>query len=337
MGLEYILSEKGKPKLLYKNFIFANEKTVNGVTYWHCDQLKTKIKCKKRVQTKNDAVIKENDSFHHHVVEASYIEAKKIRNTIRKNAKETENTPTSIISSAVAGSSKAAKAHLSTPANLKRCIRKCRKPEEIISEPTSRSAIHLTGKYLITEEGNKFLYYDSGEEVDKRILIFTTEENLELLKSSERWYGDGTFDTAPNLFCQLYTIHGIKDFESIPLLYGLLPSKEFDIYEIFFTQVRELVDDYAPPIFSLDYERAAINAINSVFDESEIRGCFFHFQQCYWRQIQSCGLHKQYTNDTEFAQGVKLLPAIAFVPKQDVRITYLYFKLLFIIVDGLMF
>jgi hypothetical protein len=41
-----------------------------------------------------------------------------------------------------------------------------------------------------------------------RILIFTTITNIIQLKQSILWLMDGTFKTVPNLFKQLYTIHG---------------------------------------------------------------------------------------------------------------------------------
>ena len=39
-----------------------------------------------------------------------------------------------------------------------------------------------------------------------RLIIFTTEENLAMLKEIRDWMMDGTFDMAPMVFKQLYTI-----------------------------------------------------------------------------------------------------------------------------------
>ena len=39
-----------------------------------------------------------------------------------------------------------------------------------------------------------------------RIIIFSTRENLKLLFKSEIWFLDGTFDTVPSMFFQLFTI-----------------------------------------------------------------------------------------------------------------------------------
>ncbi len=44
----------------------------------------------------------------------------------------------------------------------------------------------------------------------------------------------------------------------------------------------------------------------------------FHFGQCVWREVQSCGLKKKYHEDKCFHLNVKKLIAIAFVPVKDV-------------------
>ena len=50
-------------------------------------------------------------------------------------------------------------------------------------------------------------FFDSGPGPD-RVLILTTDANLDFLCESVRWCGDGIFKAAPKLWTQLYTIHG---------------------------------------------------------------------------------------------------------------------------------
>ncbi len=40
-----------------------------------------------------------------------------------------------------------------------------------------------------------------------RHLIFASDKQIKLLKKAQRWYVDGTFFVAPNLFYQLYIVH----------------------------------------------------------------------------------------------------------------------------------
>ena len=71
-----------------------------------------------------------------------------------------------------------------------------------------------------------FLHYDNGREAGAaRILIFTTARNLQILQRATTWAMDGTFNIAPPLFAQVYTIHAKYLERSHPLIFGVLPNK----------------------------------------------------------------------------------------------------------------
>lgn len=76
----------------------------------------------------------------------------------------------------------------------------------------------------------------------------------------------------------------------------------------------------------LDFERAAINAIEAVFDDGEVSGCFFHFCQCIYRNIQSQGLQQFYNDDPNFAQNMHCLAAFASIPVADVVYSFKLLK-----------
>jgi hypothetical protein len=48
----------------------------------------------------------------------------------------------------------------------------------------------------------------------KRMILFATDQQLQLLFSSEWIFMDGTFDTCPRQFQQIYTIHCLKHHQS---------------------------------------------------------------------------------------------------------------------------
>ncbi|XP_046550865.1 uncharacterized protein LOC124260587 [Haliotis rubra] len=128
------------------------------------------------------------------------------------------------------------------------------------------------------------------DDYDKRILGFSTADNLCHLCESDTIYGDGTFYVAPTIFHQLYTIHGMVDGNMFPLVFFFLPDKKEDTYTRMF---RLLVDAAAtrghhldPQKIQMDYEVAARNASAIVFPRSDWKGCFFHFTQCVWRRTQ---------------------------------------------------
>jgi len=67
-----------------------------------------------------------------------------------------------------------------------------------------------------------------------------------------------------------------------------------------------------------DFERAAINAAENVFENVEVRGCFFYLSFNIWKRIQANGLQEGYMDDAEFALHMRMIAALAFVPPQDV-------------------
>ena len=59
-----------------------------------------------------------------------------------------------------------------------------------------------------TTNEDPFLVNDSSVGDEKRIFIFASQDALQFLADSEHWYADVTFRVCPEIFFQLYTIHG---------------------------------------------------------------------------------------------------------------------------------
>ena len=83
--------------------------------------------------------------------------------------------------------------------------------------------------------------------------------------------------------------------------YILLKNKKKDIYHRAFDNLKQFAveENYilCPKLVLLDYEKASILAIQEVFPECEVIGCYFHFIQALWKNIQSKGLTFEYRND----------------------------------------
>ena len=89
MPLDFIASTKGKQKLLLGGFTFIKDRRVNTVTYWKCDQC-FNIKCRARVHTANDSVVKTLNS-HNHAAHAARIDADRIVNNVKETAISTQD------------------------------------------------------------------------------------------------------------------------------------------------------------------------------------------------------------------------------------------------------
>ena len=160
--------------------------------------------------------------------------------------------------------------------------------------------------------------FDSGPS-STRVIILTTEPNLDFLCQSMRWCGDGTFKAAPELFTQL---HGMKSGYTVPCVYALLPNKRKESYVQLFRQVKSWLDvagrQWSFESFLSDYEQGAYNAVLDVFPGIGEEGSFFHLYKRLDFQVKRLGLMTKYLTDDDFKLRVKMLSALAFVPVSDV-------------------
>ncbi|KAF9762440.1 hypothetical protein NGRA_2007 [Nosema granulosis] len=128
---------------------------------------------------------------------------------------------------------------------------------------------------------------------------------------------DVTFKSAPNEFYQLYIIHGEFNSQYFPLVYCFLKDKTEDTYDHLFTKIKEVFQEkdlgFPLPLFKIDFEYAAFNAINSSFPSAIRKGCFFHFAQAIWRKVVDLGLKPMYNNDRNFRESIGMITALAII------------------------
>ncbi|XP_022161694.1 uncharacterized protein LOC111027604 [Myzus persicae] len=190
----------------------------------------------------------------------------------------------------------------------------------VYTKPTNMRDLLIPEKYTYTVAGDKFLQFDSCAS-DNRIIIFSTQKNLDLMATCDHWYADGTFKTSPPLFKQVSTIHAIKYNNVLPTFYSLLPDICQDTYSSVLDKLKLLKPGLSPVSVMTDFENAQINAFSHNFPDIRNRGCFFHFSQCIWRKIQTIAdIRSKYEDkdDLDFALNVRKLAALAFVPEPDV-------------------
>ncbi|KAL7294471.1 hypothetical protein TKK_0012465 [Trichogramma kaykai] len=157
---------------------------------------------------KNGNVIKTFNEDHNHKIEASEIAVAKLKTKIRKRAVKSADVPANIVAAATSSISATTSSLLPTRKSLCRTIQRTRnKLIEAPAVPDDASSLIIPPMFMCTISGATFLLHN-GMLDDQRILIYSTKANLSVLKKCSVWQGDGTFDTVPSLFHQLYTIHG---------------------------------------------------------------------------------------------------------------------------------
>jgi hypothetical protein len=149
--------------------------------------------------------------------------------------------------------------------------------------------------------------------VGGKTIILLNEIYKSLLSNASLILVDGTFKSSPSEFCQVYVFQSYIGVKTYPLIYLLLPGKAQCVYELAFEKIKLLVDTRNLKWAVMDFELAAMNAMVKVF-EVEILNCMFHYGQMMWRNLQKCGLSKQFLNDLNLRFSMKMLFSCVFLP-----------------------
>jgi len=218
---------------------------------------------------------------------------KLLKNRIENRSQTTFDTTQRILTDELQGISATAAVNLPNVEHLRRTIRSQRHGAgNMLPKPVNRQAIpFLPLEHQQTSLGERFLLFDSEVDLD-RIFIFGTDQALQLLVNSEDWFGDGTFKVCPEVFFQVYTVHAKIAERVLPCIYALLPNKQEVTYRQLFNRILAAVEplDNGPSTMIFNFERAAINAAENVFENVEVSGCFFHLSSSIWKRIQANGL-----------------------------------------------
>ena len=90
--MEYVKSNQGGFKLLYNNHMYVKQKVLkNGAVCWECDQRRNKFACKTKLPVLDDQIIKVTND-HTHAVNRGEVQASKVRQEMKKRARETKET-----------------------------------------------------------------------------------------------------------------------------------------------------------------------------------------------------------------------------------------------------
>ncbi|KAG0435670.1 hypothetical protein DMUE_4608, partial [Dictyocoela muelleri] len=170
-----------------------------------------------------------------------------------------------------------------------------------------------------TFANEKFLKYDSGQEDENRIVVFSTNTHFLHSGFAEHWSCDGTFYACPRQFLQIYSIHASIKGQNFPLVYSLMKNKSEHSYERLFQIVKEKIPNSALKYVSIDFEMSAFLDIRKVFSETQIFGCFFNFTQSLFRRIQKIGISNEFRKNCFLRQAFKVIIALSMVPYENLK------------------
>lgn len=166
---------------------------------------------------------------------------------------------------------------------------------------------------------NNFLLCD--DDMEEKILIFCSPTARKFIQNgdSDFYLGDGTFNTAPPPFYQLYTLHldlGSNDKTNnvVPVIYGLLPNKSQRTYVRFFELLTTRLNIHMKT-FKCDFELAVINAVQQVYPEVQVKGCFFHYQKAITKKAEQLGV----LDLKECKKVIRLIRNLPLLPENHIK------------------
>ncbi|XP_064479745.1 uncharacterized protein LOC135393150 [Ornithodoros turicata] len=322
--IEFLDTERGGKHLLFDGYIYRISKKVNMSSYYKC------LRGCRATVVLFDGVYSSYRGDHDHASQearaASYRHTASLKDAVRRQPttpvlqlykEETSRFVDNIQAAAGMPSFTAVRSVLYRTRN-----------EYLPALPPSRSEVNLQDRWRRTLDDANFLLVDDGTE--DKILIFSTQANLQKLCRTNTIFIDGTFKVTPRLFAQLYTVHAEYLGAIFPFVYALLPDKSRLSYRRLFWHIKHAAGVYGyefnPERVVCDYEAAAIRAVNDVFPRAEVKGCFFHYFQCIWRKVQSLGLVASYKESAQAGEWIRRCAALPFIPLPFVDEVYMWIQ-----------
>ena len=320
--MEFIETERGGRKLLRDGYLYVFKKNLaNDITSWEC-VLRRQGQCRASIKLDAQENFVEEVNDHTHPPSRTECDLVKTKASLKRRATETLDSSRQILSNQLTNISDGVAIQLPSLGNISRTIRRQRQERNAHPNPPSREAIPILPlEFQQTDNGEEFLFYDSGVGQENRMLLFASPIAKEYLRSSSHWFGDGTFKVCPSIFFQLYTIHALCDGTTLPCIYCLLPNKTEETYNVMWREVMNFVQ-HQPDDILTDFELASINGAAQIIPDIVLKGCFFHLTRNFWKKIQEFGLKERYINEEEFSTTLRMVLAISFVPPDDVIVFF---------------
>lgn len=146
---------------------------------------------------------------HNHMLDPRDAEVTESREKIKRIAKSSEESTRLIVAKSLEGVSVESMAQMPSYKSQAETVRRQRKGiNKQPSAPKSLLELEIPDDVAKTSDGEPFVLYDSGPDEKNRMIILGTQRNLDILADCEVIYMDGTFDSCPQLFSQLYVILG---------------------------------------------------------------------------------------------------------------------------------
>lgn len=324
---EITRSNRGGNVLLLNGYVYNEKRRNNKAIVWRCEYgmggrsgscagaLKTDLNMK--------VVLEGSEKPHNHLADVNRGLKRKVMNDISNQAVQTTGlAPIQVLSEC----RKSLPTSVDPIMPLDRSIVQniCRKRAKLVPhEPKTATELILDGD-VRTYSDEDFLLYDNVEFLDgtdRRMVVFATNQNMEILAKSKHWIMDGTFKTCPRIFSQLYVIMGKVNDIYVPLIYSMMTYKDKRMYMELFHIISQRFAEMDLPnsleTVGIDFELSVSLASSQVFGNGvSVKYCFFHMMQTVCRWISTHGLKKKLLHSEGFKDELRFILSTVFLPPE---------------------
>jgi len=176
--MSIVKSSKTKDQILHNGYLYRRAKKSQII--WRC----CRNKWSGRVRFDGTEYIKVTDHVHAPM---------EFKSNISSGATSSHDPPRRIIHQAFLSVYKKDGSAVPNYSSAQRTIERKRKKEYLpLPRPTSFNDILIPDELKVTNGGDRFLLYDN-QDPDHRMIILSSDDNLDCLSNSENWHSDGTF------------------------------------------------------------------------------------------------------------------------------------------------
>jgi hypothetical protein len=183
--MSIVKSSKGKDKLLLEGYSYRRANKSDKL--WRC----SKNNCPGRVSFHGNDYNKLTEHIHAPNPEENI--SAEFKSNISTNAALSHDPPRRIIHEALLNIDKNDGAAVPTYYTSQRTIQRKRKRNDIpLPRPQTFSEIVIPDELQITNGGARFMLYDN-KDPNRRLILLSSDDDLDRLSNSEHWHCDGTF------------------------------------------------------------------------------------------------------------------------------------------------
>ncbi|CAF5108169.1 unnamed protein product, partial [Rotaria sp. Silwood1] len=300
-NITYGKTNRGGRELYMCGYSYQIKQENEITTRWRC--IVRAPTCPAIIYTNNndDSFFRWNGAYHHHPPDENRELIKTIITKIKARVL-VEPNPVLIIAEEEIRNAKMNKTQLAAmplPYQMESALQKHRR-KNIPALPTSL-CFEIPLLYQHTWSGYRFILADvQNKRVGGRLIMFSSNEQVDLLLDSTVWFCDGTFKTVPLLFAQVYIIQCLVGDQVLPGLYVLTSNRKRKTYE-----------DIIGTIIKLAGSRQKVLAVHTIVSD---------YEDSWLRAVENVlGLSDLYDDEPDLRLHLRKFLALALLPQDQIR------------------